>query len=237
MENSVAEGPHGSSVERLMAALRDDIVRGHRPPGSRLIEVDIAEVFGISRTPVREAIRRLAGEGIVELVPNHGAWVREWDAAAVREVFELRELLEARAAELAAERATAADLRLLREHCERMEALEADTADTRWDRYAVLNHAFHRELVRVARSPRLDSIVLSLLGVPLLHRSFGGRQEQAMERSNRHHDDIVTAISLGEPGWARAAMAAHVHATRRLLLSAWERPPIEPEPDARQGAS
>ena len=212
---------HGSSVERVMAALRDAIVRGEYAPGTRLIEGEIAAAYEVSRTPVREAVRRLAGEGIVEVRPNHGAWVRQWDAAAVGEVFDLRAMLEAHAAALAAEHATRDDLTRLEERCAGMRALESDPAEDRWDAYAVLNHAFHRDLCQVARSERLESILLGLLGIPLQHRSFGGRQQRAMERSNEHHEGIVEAVAAREPAWARDAMAAHVHSTRRLLLTVW----------------
>lgn len=212
---------HGSSVERVMAALRDSIVRGQYAPGTRLIEGEIDASFGVSRTPVREAVRRLAGEGIVEVRPNHGAFVRQWDATAVAEVFDLRAMLEAHAAALAAAHATPDDVARLEERCDGMRALESDPAEDRWDTYAVLNHAFHRDLCQVARSERLESILLGLLGIPLQHRSFGGRQQRAMERSNEHHDGIVEAVAAGEPDWARDAMAAHVHATRRLLLTVW----------------
>ncbi len=97
--------------ERAVGAVRDLILRGDLPAGSRLGEVELAERRGVSRTPVREALTRLAAEGLVEIVPNRGARVSSWTVAELGGVFDLRSALEPRLTGLAVARADPADIR------------------------------------------------------------------------------------------------------------------------------
>jgi DNA-binding GntR family transcriptional regulator len=221
---------HGTTVLVAMAALRDAIVSGVYAPGSRVIESEVARRLRMSRTPVREAIRRLAGEGIIEHVPNRGAVVPAWDRTAIEEVFDLRELLESHAIRLAARRATPADLTDLRDAASEMRQLEDERGDRRWDAYAVLNNRFHRHLFTMAGNERLEAILVGLIAVPLLHRNFDSRTVATMKRSNDHHDEIVEAIEAGDDSWAATAMALHVRSTANVLLSSWV------ESDAREVA-
>jgi DNA-binding GntR family transcriptional regulator len=212
---------HGATMLVAMTALRDAIVTGVYPPGSRVIESEVAARLRMSRTPVREAIRRLAGEGIIEHHPNRGAVVPAWDLAAIREVFDLRELLEVHAMRLAARRARAEDLIVVREATAEMRSLESEEGEARWDAYALLNHRFHRHLFLMADSERLEAILVGLIAVPLLHRNFNSRSITTMQRSNDHHDEIVAAIAVADDAWAAAAMAVHVRATANMLMSGW----------------
>jgi DNA-binding GntR family transcriptional regulator len=212
---------HGTTVLVAMTGLRDAIVSGVYPPGSRVIESEAAARLGMSRTPVREAIRRLAGEGIIEHLPNRGAVVPAWDLDTVRDVFDLRELLEVHAIRLAARRAQPEDLAILGEATLEMRALERAHGDTRWDVYAVLNNRFHRHLFTMADNQRLEAILVGLIAVPLLHRNFDSRTFETMKRSNDHHDEIVAAIAAADDAWAAAAMALHVRSTANVLISGW----------------
>lgn len=208
----------GTQITRTMVALREKITRGEIAPGERVTEVELAEQLQVSRTPVREAIRRLAGEGLLEYVPNFGTVVPRWSDSDVQEVFDVRALLEGYAASLAAERASAIDISELREMCTGMRAIEGDDAENRWDDYALRNNAFHRQLFVIAGNGRLEGMLIGLLGIALLHRAFPGHTATAMCRSNNHHDEIVDAIEAGDAGWAQAMMRAHIHSTRILLL-------------------
>lgn len=219
--SQVAPPEHGRTVLVATNALRDAIVSGVYPPGSRVIESEVATRLGMSRTPVREAIRRLGGEGIIEHVPNRGAVVPAWDRGAIKEVFDLREMLESHAIRLAAGRRTAKDLQILRESAREMRALETDPSERRWDAYAIQNNRFHRQLFTMAGSDRLEAILVGLIAVPLLHRNFDSRTSATMKRSNDHHDEIVSAIEAGDASWAATAMALHVRSTANVLLSSW----------------
>lgn len=221
---------HGTTVLVAMTALRDAIVSGVYPPGSRVIESEVASRLRMSRTPVREAIRRLAGEGIIEHVPNRGAVVPAWDRTAIEEVFDLREMLESHAIRLAARRANPEDLAVLRSATAEMRDLEGERGERRWDAYALLNNRFHRHLFTMAGNERLEAILVGLIAVPLLHRNFDSRTVTTMKRSNDHHDEIIAAIAAGDDAWAATAMALHVRSTANVLLSSWL------ESDAREVA-
>jgi DNA-binding GntR family transcriptional regulator len=220
---------HGTTVLVATAALRDAIVSGVYPPGSRVIESEVAARLGMSRTPVREAIRRLGGEGIIEHVPNRGAVVPAWDRSAIKEVFDLREMLESHAIRLAAKRGSRQDIETLREATTEMRALESDSNERRWDAYAILNNRFHRHLFTMAGSERLEAILVGLIAVPLLHRNFDSRTVATMKRSNDHHDEIVAAIEAGDDSWAATSMALHVRSTANVLLSGWVEADALPE--------
>ncbi|MST33366.1 GntR family transcriptional regulator, partial [Acidimicrobiaceae bacterium USS-CC1] len=110
-----------SSVEVAYTALRDGIARGEHAAGSRLREEDLAATLGLSRTPVREALRRLQAEGLVEVEPRRGALVATWSADELDEIFELRALVEGYGARRAAARVADAQVGLLEELCEGME--------------------------------------------------------------------------------------------------------------------
>ena len=126
------------AVDRVYAHLRDGIVAGSYEPGSRLGEVEIAELTATSRTPVREALRRLEMEGLVEVLPHRGARVRSWTADDLDEIYDLRMNLEAMAASRAARRIEDKDVDRLDELCDLMEAAAAQGAEQRLDLMAQL---------------------------------------------------------------------------------------------------
>src|SRR3954470_11084102 len=109
-----------TSAERTLASLRTLILDGDLRPGARLGEVELAERLGVSRTPVREALSRLAAEGLVEVVPNRGARVATWTVAELEGVFDLRSTLEPQLTAFAVPNATPADVAELDELATRM---------------------------------------------------------------------------------------------------------------------
>ena len=113
------------SVDKAYAAIRQAIADQHFQPGERLTEERLAEQIGVSRTPVREALRRLSADGILELLPNLGARLPSWSMDELDEIFGLRQVLEAYGAELAAVRISPAQLAELRQLCDSMERLAA----------------------------------------------------------------------------------------------------------------
>src|ERR1700716_154277 len=95
-------GEHAETVvEYTIGSLRNAIGEGRLAPGQRLVVADVTKMFGVSAGPVREAIRRLTGEGLVDITPHRGATVRQFSTGEVREIFEVREMIEGLAAKLA----------------------------------------------------------------------------------------------------------------------------------------
>ncbi|GGO74828.1 GntR family transcriptional regulator [Nonomuraea cavernae] len=195
--------------------LRSLILAGQYAPGDRLGEVELAEVLGVSRTPVREALRRLEAEGLVELVANKGARVVAYPGRDLETIFELRARVEGLAARQAALTASPDDVaRLhevavdLRDHAERGEL----------DAVYRLNSEFHQSLVRLGGSPLLGQSISSLIHSSVLLRTYGSFDEDAMRRSVNHHLEIAAAVRAGDPEWAEAVMRAHLFSARASLL-------------------
>lgn len=148
---------HGEILSRL----RDFIVEGHISDGARIPERQLCDMFGISRTPLREALKVLASEGLVDLLPNRGARVRELDARELGELFDVMGGLEALAGRLACERITAAEFSEIEELHHQMYAfyLKRDMPD-----YFRCNQLIHQKIVAAARNSALSTAYTSLAG-------------------------------------------------------------------------
>src|SRR3954464_1779660 len=139
-----------TSAERTLASLRELILDSGMRPGTRLGEVELAERLGVSRTPVREALTRLAAEGLVEIAPNRGARVASWTVTELEAVFELRAALEPRLTALAVPRAGSADAEALDALAAEMVRIGSPGPDQDLDGLVPLNREFHGRLVALA---------------------------------------------------------------------------------------
>jgi len=211
--------------ERLRAAdvayasIRQGLTTGRWPAGSHLRETELADELRLSRTPVREALRRLASEQMVVFEPHLGARVPGWSPQDMEEIFALRVELEGYAAGQAARNATPEQIARLEQLARDMEdaAFGSDTPD-----YALVTEAndrFHRLIVEASGNRRLASMIASIIEIPLVVRTFARFDEQAMARSVRQHFELAQAISQRNPDWAIAVMRAHIHAGRQAMLA------------------
>ncbi|HYH22387.1 MAG TPA: GntR family transcriptional regulator [Azospirillum sp.] len=203
--------------EAAYQALRAGIIDGRYPAGSPLREITLAAEIGVSRTPIREALRRLDAEGLVDLVPNSGATVCAWTPQDYEEIFTLRALLESHAAERAATRITPSELDALAALCDAMDAAAQDGQPDRADRIAALNDRFHKGLLGAARSRRLGDLLGALVEMPLVLRTYHRYGEEELRRSLAHHREIVAALRTGDGVWASSVMRAHVLAAQAAL--------------------
>ena len=209
-----------TSAGRTVAAVRELILRGDFPAGSRLGEVELAERLGVSRTPVREALGRLAAEGLVEIVPNRGARVPSWTVAELEGVFDLRTALEPRLTALAVPRATAADVAALEELAAAMLEVGAPGPDQDLDAIVPLNREFHGRLVALADQPAMASALAGAIHAPIVLRNFHTYDEASLRRSLAHHAEIVAAVRAGDAAWAQAVMTAHISNARAVMVRA-----------------
>ena len=209
-----------TSGERALEALRELILSAQLAPGSRLGEVELAERLGVSRTPVREALTRLAAEGLVEIVANRGARVATWTVAELEGVFDLRASLEPQLTAFAVPSATATDIADLDDLAARM--LEVGSPGPRQDLDALvpLNRAFHDRLIALADHPTLASALAAAIHPPIVRRNFHTYDEASLRRSLGHHLEIVAAMRAGDPAWAQAVMTAHLTNARAVLVRA-----------------
>lgn len=212
-----------TSAERAFATLRELILSGELAPGTRLGEVELAELLGTSRTPVREALSRLAAEGLVEVVPNRGARVATWTVAELEGVFDLRATLEPRLTAFAVPNATDDDLDDLERLARRMVDVGVPGPAQDLDALVPLNRAFHDRLVALADHPALAAALAAAIHPPIVRRNFHTYDEASLRRSLAHHVEIVAAMRARDPAWARAVMTAHISNARAVMVGAARR--------------
>lgn len=205
------------AAQRAYNTLRAEIIEGIHPPGARVTEQEIAVSAGVSRTPVREALRRLEAEGLLRFVPHQGAFVTSWSEQDTEDIFELRAMLESYGARLAASKATAEDASQLRRLAEEQCREAAERSPGCLERIADLNGQFHQRLQRTAASARLKATLATLSSAPLVLQTFRDYDGDDLNRSAHHHMEIVEAIEAGDGDWAASVMHSHVMAARRAF--------------------
>ena len=194
-------------MDEVILAIRTGIVRGSLPPGRRLSEPELARQLGVSRTPVREAIRVLEREGLLRRVPGRGVSVVEISLDDVEEIYTIKSVLEGVAVRLACQRATDRDLERLYRYIREMEAL-ADGPDI--GAYAGVSREFHAALIRAARSPRLSEIY-RIVDTPVQRlRVYSLSQPGRPPDSVREHRAILDAIARRDPDEAESLIRSHV---------------------------
>ena len=207
-----------SSATGAYDMLLEAIEAGQLPPGTRLPENELAERFAVSRTPIREALKRLETHGLVVHEPHHGAVVATLDYSQITEMYLMREVLEGTSAHLAAIHATAVEVELLRE----MIARDRQRVMIP-DQLARTNRRFHQQIRNSARNRYLSSMLENLrLSLALLAQTTLGSKERA-EQSIDEHEKIVDRIAARDPEGAEQAARAHIRGAFRariLLLQA-----------------
>ena len=208
---NTAQPPAPAAYDQLFHAIETGELR----PGDRLLEVELAKQFGVSRTPIREAMRRLEADGVVEHKPRTGAVVRTLGQQEIVELYEMRTVLETTAASMAAKHAAAAEIRTL-------ESLNTDMAAAADDasKVAIINRKFHRCILDAARNQFLShshhalSHALILLGKTTLETQ--SRVATVVEQ----HNDIIAALGAADPEAAAHAMRLHMEMSLEHRLKA-----------------
>ncbi|WP_386079324.1 GntR family transcriptional regulator [Vreelandella sp. F11] len=207
-----------TAADRVYHIIKQRILNGGYAAGSYVREATIGEELDYSRTPIREALRRLVSDGWVEAIPHHGARVVQWTQQDVEEVFELRVLLEPQVVRRAAKRISEAQLITLRSFADEMEVLCQQKDERATDEIAVLNNQFHAELVTAAESPRLQRLLETIVQVPVSRRSFHHYTREELLCSMQHHREIIRALQNRDAEWASAIMRAHILAARTAQM-------------------
>lgn len=194
-------------ADNIAEALEERIFNGTYPNGARLDEVRLAEQFGVSRTPLREAFQRLALSGLVELIPRRGAFVRQPGPIELMEMFEVMSELEAICGRLAARRITEEALAELRKANSKCKAAVAAN-DT--DRYYTENERFHRVIYRQSGNGFLEQEAAKLHKRLKPFRRQQLRFRGRMGQSMAEHEAIVAALSEGDSDRAGQVLRDHV---------------------------
>ncbi|MDL9945121.1 GntR family transcriptional regulator [Gordonia sp. ABSL11-1] len=208
---------NGSIQARLVTEIRRRIIDGKVLPGVNISELALAEEFGVSRTPVREAFKQLQTEGLIEIRPRVGTFVTAPSRREVTELFEMKELLEGAAARLLAQRGRVPEVEQMEENLR-----EADAAVARNDRarYAELVEEFHNLLIVGADNKKLEAHYRTLMNqlayARLVHTSLS--QPGRALQSDREHHRVLELIVAKDGDSAERVMREHVRASRQALL-------------------
>ncbi|MEU1520200.1 GntR family transcriptional regulator [Streptomyces sp. NPDC005811] len=202
----------------VIAEMRRRIIKGDVEPGSALSEAALAEEFGVSRTPVREALKQLQTEGLVEIRPRVGTFVTIPSRREITELFEMKELMEGAAARLLAQRGRVPEIDALERNLR--EADEAVERDDR-ERYAELVQEFHDLLLAGSDNSKLQAhyrVLMNQLAYPRLVNTSLSQPGRALQSDREHH--LVLELILEKDGdSAERVMREHVRASRRALLA------------------
>ena len=205
--------------EEVFAMLRQAILTGKLQPGDRLVERELAEQLGVSRTPVREALRKLELENLVTHIPRKGVVVSEISRKDVIEIFDIRASLEGLAASLAAQKATVEDMQELEALLKQMETA-AGSKDI--ENLNEIHDQFHKMLCNLADSPRLVGMINSLSDY--INRftkagySIPGRSDAAMQE----HQDLLESLEARDAVRAEALAGDHVMNSKAVVLKQYE---------------
>lgn len=187
--------------------LRDGILQGELEPGERLMEVHLAQKLGVSRTPIREAIRKLELEGLVQMIPRKGAVVASITEEDLRDVLEVRKVLECLAVELACQKRTEQDMVELKDA---LEGFRREMHSRNPSKIAVRDVAFHDVIYRITDNRRLIQILNNLREQMYRYRLEYIKDEKKRMTLVSEHMDIVSAIENRNAEAAKAAITLHI---------------------------
>ncbi len=201
--------------ELVLEAIRQAIIDGTLKPRERLMEIQLAEELGVSRTPIREALRKLEMEGFIVMVPRKGAYVADLSFKDIADVFEIRSALEGLAASLAAERITSEELEEM-ERClvEKAEAiLENDM-----EKLVSVDTKFHETIYRASRNERLTNIINNLREQIQRYRATTLAYPGRMQESLDEHRAIVEALQARDVHLARQLAGEHIENAENSMI-------------------
>jgi DNA-binding GntR family transcriptional regulator len=206
---------HEEVANRVRELIRD----GRLKKGDKIAEKEICDLLGISRTPLREALRVLSSEGLIVMVPHRGAHVAEPSMQEIRQMFEVMAILEGTCARVAAEKMTDAQLRKI----ERLhEKLETHYRAGDHEKYLKVNHDYHVLIQKMSGNKVLDEVVNGLRQKILLYRYRQLYQPDRFDASMKEHRDLFEAFRARDAQRAEQVMKAHLMSQCEALVSLYQ---------------
>ena len=202
-----------SSMDKAYEFIKSAVMQGDLKAGDRVKEEQIAEAIGVSRTPIRHALQKLAAQGFLETLHHQGARVIDWSSQDLSEIADLRALLEGFGAGIAAGKITEVGLDQLRNLAHRMEAAAARAEPADLEALTGLNSQFHMTIITTSENHRLADVIGNLAHPLLVRRRFSSFSKKRLQRSMNHHSEIIDALDAGDSDWATAIMRSHILAS------------------------
>ena len=196
--------------DKAYEVLRQRLIGGQYKPGTQLKEEPLAREFGISRTPVRAALKRLVADGLATADAGQGIHVAQWTDWDIEETFQLRMLLEPYAASLAATRGGGQLVVKLKASNLLMESAMNKRGEDSVAQIQEANRSFHRALLDASGSPRLRTILETMIDMPIIVRSFYLSTPSDLEQSLHHHQDLTVAAEAKDGELAKQVMQLHL---------------------------
>ncbi|CAN5913784.1 GntR family transcriptional regulator [soil metagenome] len=220
---AISAGAANADQSGVFERLRRWILEGEYEPDERLVEEQLAERLGVSRTPIRQALTMLEAEGLVELTPNRGATVCSFSVDEVWDIYDLRAVLEGHAARRAATRIGVSELDELRSLVAEMERTTpqrfADHGEEiRW--LVARNQEFHGTIVDASLNRRLTTLIRRTVEIPLMFKAFFWYTPHERTISNHYHRQILHALEHGDAERAEIVMREHVYEGRDFVIQA-----------------
>lgn len=206
--------------DHAYTVIRGMILSGELPPGSQLSEEALALRCEVSRTPVRDALRRLESDLLIRRSESQRSFVADWSDDDIEDAFELRSMLEAQAARRAATRISPAQLEALRSH-NRMIGKAIGGSQPDIAAFLESNRAFHEIILAAAGSSRLASLLTKLIEQPVVWRTAQNYDSENLHRSHHEHEELLSAFARRDPAWAASIMAGHIRRAYYAYLDAY----------------
>ena len=201
--------------ELVLDAIRQAIIEGDLKPRERLMEIQLAEELGVSRTPIREALRKLELEGFIVMIPRKGAYVADISFKDIADVYEIRAALEGLAAALAAERITDEEL----EEMERLLVGKAEAiAQNDMEKLVDVDTRFHELIYQASRNERLFNIINNLREQIQRCRTTSLSVPGRMQQSLQEHRIITEAIQSRDTQYARQVAQEHIENAEHIMM-------------------
>jgi len=207
---------HSSLSKKIHEVLKDRIVNGELKPGERLLDDQLASIFGVSRTPVREALTRLATEGLVEIVPRSGVYVKKLTREDIEQIYEIRKVLEGLAARKATPLITERQIKQL---TVLFNKARDSTGKINYKGHIELDIKLHDLILGSCQNERLARIMANLYTLIHVFRVRVGKNEEKAEQALRDHQRIFEAIKAGDEDKAEKAMMEHIERSKNNIFS------------------
>lgn len=213
------------SAEKAYYKIREMILNGVFLPGDHLSEEQLSAAIGVSRTPVRDALRRLEGDYFVTIRANRGAKVRGWDEEDIEDLFQLRAIIEGFAARRAAKRASRQQIEILLDQIKRIDAALANKSKPDIDAFLDANNIFHRVICEASGNSRLSDMIDALVAQAVVVRTAKGFSVEDLRRSNFHHKEMADAIAASDGELAETVMKTHILAAGQTFKKNYSKLP------------